>query len=229
MGYSRFSRQMGSPPMPGHSLQVFNAVGKSPMMTLSITALLALSAPAWAQGFAVNEVLIQPSTGAPVVEITNSGATTLDTADARVVIAATHEQLASVPLPPGGFVRVHVGVTGINTMSDLFAPTLAAPPLAAGSVALYEGQIVGNPADFFADPTHILDFVQWGGPDQAFADVAEFAGVWFGNHSFVPSPDVDESIAVWNGSGSVPLSWFRDTSPTLGDLNVQPTRRNMDS
>ena len=146
----------------------------------------------------------------------------LDTASVQLAIGASFQNLPSTLLAPGAFVRVHVGVAGVDTATDLFAPALGAPDPAADSVALYDASANPPPPLFFDDPANVVDFVQWGAPNQPFASIAQTGGVWFFADTFVPAPAVGQALA-WDGQGKQPSDWFRDASPTLGGPNVQPS------
>ncbi len=182
----------------------------------------ALALPASGQGFELSEVLPAPPVGDPLVELVNDGAIPLDTASVRLVVGVDDEPLPSAVVAPGGFVRIHVGVAGVDTPTDLFVPGLTQPALAADSVALYVEPGGPPPAGYLDDPANLVDFVQWGAPDQPFADVAQDANEWFFASTFVPAPFAGASVA-WDGAGSASLDWFRDASPTLGGVNVQPS------
>lgn len=188
-----------------------------------ITALLTLASwsPLLAQSFKITEVLPAPIVGDPMVEITNLSDLPLDTSDARILIGGqTHERLPSVLLAPGAFLRLHIGVSGTNSATDLFLPDVGPLLLQAQSVALFQGEIVGDLGVFFENPDHIIDFMQWGAPHQAAAGIAEAAWIWFFASTFIPAPFPTESLA-WRGQGNQPQDWFRDTSPTLGGPSVQ--------
>ncbi len=170
----------------------------------------------------INELVLAPVAGAPIVELTNVGVAPVDSATAQLVVGNSAEQLPSVLLGPGAFVRVHVGVSGANSPSDLFVPTLANPAPNAGSVAVYVASPGPATSQFLQDPNNVADFVQWGAPFQLYSTVAEAARVWFFANTFVPAPVSGESMA-WDGQGNQSMDWFRDTSPILGGTNVQPT------
>ena len=187
-------------------------------MLLFATALAALGA----SDLELNEVLPAPAAGDPIVELANSGAIPCDTASVRLVVGGTSQVLPSTLLQPGALVRLHVGVAGVDTATDLFLPGVAVPSPVAASVALYVAGPVNPPGSFFADPDNMVDFVQWGAPFQAFATVAEAALVWFWADTFAGAPGGGQSLA-FDGAGKQAEDWFRDAGPTPGQPNVQPT------
>jgi hypothetical protein len=182
-----------------------------------------LATVAHAQSFEISEVLPAPILGDPIVEITNVTDDVLDASDVRILIdGSTHQRLPSVNIAPGAYVRIHIGVSGTNTPTDLFTPDAGPLILQQGAVALYQGEVVGDLGTFFENSDHVVDFMQWGAPNQPLAGVAEAAWVWFFANTAIPAPFPTESLA-WDEVGNQPGNWFRDISPTLGGPNVQPT------
>jgi len=195
----------------------------------TLAVLAALAATATAQGllFDITEVVPDPAAGEDqIVEITNATDTTQNAAGWNICIQLTYFAIPgpSLMLDPGESVKVHVGVGGQNTSSDVFTgvnfPSLSA---ADDSVSLY---IPGSGLFFFTNANNIRDFVQWGAGNQPRANVATNAGIWPAIGVFTPVPGTGESLAH-DGDGDTPDDWFRDASPTPCEPNLTPTANNV--
>ncbi len=210
----------------------------SPLARLHCSALVALllivldpqlSAQGAPPSFRMTEVLLRPAfqpSPSQIIEITNTGNTSADLGQLQLCMQQfVSVKLADLIVPPGGSVRVHVGDSGIDTATDLWLP-VGVPNLSitAGSLMLSSWQPVPFPPALCLDPANIVDFMQWGAPNQNGATVAVQAGRWLQASQFLPTTDLDVSLALGT-SGGLAGNWFRDVTPTLGGPNVTPSAR----
>ena len=166
-----------------------------------------------ASDFRITEVLF--SGGEDRVEIANLGATG-DLGRYRVKISgqalATLGSTNNLSVPAGARVVLHFGVSGTNTTTDLFFPSLSLPD-AAGSVALYVPNTV---APSLAAATQIIDFVQWGAGAQENEATANTAGYWTSGSS-INNVAPGHSIEFCGTPGQYGVaSWSEVASPNFG-------------
>jgi len=141
--------------------------------TLNVVA----SGATTASDFRIAEV--QFAGGEDRVEIVNLGASG-DLGKYRLKVSgqtlATLQIGAStnIALAASSRIVLHFGVTGTNTSTDLFFPTVSLPD-ASGSVALY---VPNTTAPALTSATQIIDFVQWGASAQENEATANTAGYW---------------------------------------------------
>lgn len=168
-----------------------------------------------ASDFRLTEVLF--AGGEDRVEIANLGATG-DLALYRLKISgqplATLQLGSSNNLVVAASARIvlHFGVSGTNTATDLYFPTLSLPD-AAGSVALY---VPNTAAPALSDASQLIDFVQWGAGGQENEATANTAGVWTSGAS-INGVAPGHSVEFCGSPGQYgPASWSEVAVPNFG-------------
>jgi len=153
---------------------------------------------------AINELSYQ---AAEWVEITNQGSQDADISDYWLCLGPnTYRRISdldilagSSTIPAGGFV-----VVGGYTLPD-----------DQGGLGLY-----ANNSDF-ADPSTLVDFVQYGAAESAREDIAVAAGIWT-DGTFVPGVRLPTYSLAFDGEGNEVSDWTEAVSPTPGqDNNVE--------
>jgi plastocyanin len=163
------------------------------------------------------------------IEIANLGQAAGDFGGFRI----THTQgsspidLIDVPVPAGGRILIHAGLTGTSTPSDIYLPSLVLTAL--GSVAVY---VPNTPAPNTSTPWQMVDYVQWGGTsaagDQNLRDTALEAEIWF-NGTPPPVIPAGSSLEFCGTSGQYGAEFWTVASPpnpgTAGNCSipVKPT------
>ena len=130
------------------------------------------------------------ATGKDRIEIANLGGDVGDLGRYRIAvngitshIIPTNSILVLSGSNPGRVV-IHTNETGTNTATDIYLGAIGDLPT-TGSVALY----VPNTTSSLVDPDQIIDYVQWGGGNQANSATAALAvpAVWPSAAEFVPA------------------------------------------
>nr|HPQ39856.1 lamin tail domain-containing protein [bacterium] len=136
----------------------------------------------------INEVLYDPDgndTGFETIELLNTGTEpfSLDTYELKTADSNYYTFIAFT-LAPEARVIIHNNTTGDDTATDLYTGPLANMGNTHGSVALFSGpHAAGN----------IIDFVQYGGPDEQWESAAVAAAIWTEDDF---TADVDEGLSL---------------------------------
>jgi len=186
------------------------------------TALLALTLSTNAQrrhSIYLTEVLVNPigsNLGKQVAEIWNDDRLGLDTTGWYIVTGSESLPLPSVVIPRDGILRIHFGMSGVNSPADIFLPTSAGLGF-IDTLAIYRSEKLN-------DPQEMLDFVSWNGGTNKIID-AVIAREWPSGVASVALPTsegasishyADDSYGHDSNSAD---AWFADQTPTLGTTN----------
>lgn len=193
-------------------MQTLAIMHTSPLRVLvPLLAALPLSAQ-----LRISEILIDPqgnNAGQQIIELVNTSASPVTPGSAwTMCLRPFYPPMPQVAIPAGGVVRVHFGVSGIDTSTDWYVafPSLLFPD---GEIGLYRTNL------FFDDPLLIDDFVSWGqGQALSRIHVAVGAGIWPTLNTHIAVPAEGHSLA-WLGAGTGPSAYFDDSTPTIGAPN----------
>lgn len=152
----------------------------------------------------IQEVFADPvgiNAGSQYVELFNSSAFEADIGGWTLTDGTdTHTFSFGFKVPAGGRVLVFIGQAGADTNNQQFAPSFRELSTVQGSLALLRAGV------------DLVDFVQWGGGNNAFESVADSVSEWVLG-DFVANPI--EGVAVhYNGSASNSSAWnFGNPTP----------------
>lgn len=173
----------------------------------------------------INEVIFGVGAADDIVELINDSGANTNTSGVNMCSDFQYAALASATVAPGGTIRVHVGVAGTNTPTDLFTGVAMSPlSSTSGNMSLY---IPGSGFPFFSNPANLVDFLQWGFGGQPRSDLAAANGSWPSTGAFLATVADGQSLA-WDGAGDALADWFRDGSPTDGAPNLTGTAATSD-
>jgi plastocyanin len=135
--------------------------------------------------FRLSEIQSEVAGNLDLLEIRNAGGAAGNLG--RYRLAITGQATAELPVndivvPVNGHVVVHVNTSGTNTATDVFLPTVTGLP-SSGSIALYAPNTQNAN---LADPSQIIDYVEWGAGGQANEATAGSAALWVAGE-FVPA------------------------------------------
>lgn len=105
-------------------------------------------------------------------------------------------------LAAGSRVVVHLGVAGMDTSTEQFAPSFAGVNVTQGALALVRG---GG---------ELMHFVQWGADNQAFEGAAVQIGLWTAG-DYVAAPAQQDSMN-YDGTANDSSAWHA-LNPTPGN------------
>jgi hypothetical protein len=162
----------------------------------------------------LTEVLVDPigpNAGNQIVEITVNHTLAVDATGFQLVSWPNAAPFPPITLPTDQILRLHLGTAGMNTIADLFFPTM--PVLTANAtLAIYD-------SNQFTNATSLVDFVSWGGGTGLIQQAVQ-AQRWPSTlvSAVLPSQEgatlANRTFARWTMIG--PDAWYRDTTPTLG-------------
>jgi plastocyanin len=149
--------------------------------------------------FRITEVQYDEAAGKDRIEIANLGGDPGDLGKYRIAIRSSaavtvpYEKLPVSTSP--GRVVIHPNETGTTTPAEFYMAGIGDLPL-SGSVALYAPDT--KPPTTLDDASQIIDFVQWGAPNQPNANAAVAAGIW---------PSASEFVAAVPATGGYDLAF----------------------
>lgn len=135
--------------------------------------------------FRLSEIQYDVPGSLDLIEVRNAGAAAGNLGRYRLSItgqATTELAMNDIVVPPGGHVVIHLNASGTNTATDIYLPTVTGLPT-TGSVALYAPNTQNVS---LADPSQIIDYVQWSAGGQQNEATAGSASMWVAGE-FVPA------------------------------------------
>jgi len=132
--------------------------------------------------------------------------------------------LTDIPVPAGGQVIVHMGVSGTNTPTDLYM--VAGNLIALGAIALI---IPNQVVSFFNDGRQMIDYVRWGSGtagDALLFEVAGNAEIWPPGQFLPQIPQTGALEFCGNATDHGPSFWavVTNPSPHVDDNCASPAR-----
>jgi hypothetical protein len=191
-----------------------------PILGVLVGLLVVAGVEARAQ-LVISEVLFDPAgvdTGSQVVELRNLGAQPADVSGHWLFFPPSAWQFPpGAIVPAGGTVLLRINRTGSSTSDEFFTGI-------GGMRSLNRQDSLGLfSTNLFADPTKILDFVEWGRGGLGGEDVAVAAGLWSeGEPLDVESMRAGSTLSRAQAAPGV-ASWCVDGSPTIGEPNDECT------
>jgi hypothetical protein len=171
----------------------------------------------------ISEVLLDPlgvNTGRQLVELTNVGDTDFSMGGTGYWLyfpPSSWQFPPNVVLPAGSSLQVYINRPGSATPTELYTGssgmrTLRGQGSQGDSIALFRSNL-------FADPTALVDFVQWGAAGNGVEDIAALAGQWT-QGTFVDLSSLrDGASLAHDGTGDSAQDWCIDGTPTPGAPN----------
>jgi plastocyanin len=173
--------------------------------------------------FRISEIQYDAAGSLDLIEIRNAGGAAGNLGRYRLAItgqATTELPVNDVAVPANGHAVIHLNTTGTNTNTDVFLPTVSGLPT-TGSIALYAPNTQNVS---LADPSQIIDYVQWAAGGQANESTAGSASLWVAGE-FVPAVgDAAHSLEFCGTAGQRGASFWAEVAvPNFGTNDMCAT------
>jgi hypothetical protein len=126
---------------------------------------------------------------------------------------------ASASIQPGSYSIVHLNRAGITSGINVYTGAFQDLETLRGSLTLV---VSGNEND----PNNLIDYLRWGAEPGYGESLAVSAGIWTAGTSIDVSLLRDGASVAYSGQGDAPDSYRVDTTPSMGQDNVEGVRQS---
>jgi len=154
-------------------------------------------------GIAINEINANDQ-----IEIKNTGSMTVDISNYYLCNFPAYEQLMNLSITCGG--------------DYILDPGELVTVIANFDIDENDGELGLYTSTSYADPTAIIDYVEWGSTGHQRSSVAVMAGIWT-TGDFVPAFSAS-NVIEYDGTGNTSLDWSEDiASPCVDNFGSNNT------
>lgn len=163
----------------------------------------------------INEVMVNPDgtdTGLEWIELYNTGTEEVVLSSYDLYAAGSYYTFGSFTLNPGAYVVVHINLSGLDTVTDLYQDISGNMSNTSGTIALFSGTTHSS--------STIVDFIRYGATATTWQSAAVATGIW-NSGDYVPVVSEGNSMGrLPNGQDTdVPTDWTNFAYPTPGQEN----------